>query len=189
MTDLYKFGWLPDGTNIERYQYPNAWAREKTTGQDRLVIAPTTLYVEILKTLTACMQGPYLLLYVLVVPRAKGEAGRYESEFSFTLEQVEKFLDDHAASLENDARHNLWIRSTSGNELLVYDRHNVIYAYGPLEQFIAALASRGLTESEQIRFPSPHAHQYHPEFDLDQQHILQNESWVVSPLRPTDETP
>jgi hypothetical protein len=189
MSDLYKFGWLPDGQNPERYEYANIWAREKTSGMDRLVIAPSTYYVHLLKKLLACIEAPYLLLYVLVVPRGEGEAGRYESEFSFTLEQVERFLDDHAASLENDARHNLWIRSASDNGLLVYDRHNVIYAYGPLEQFITALASKGLTESEEIRFPSPHAHQYHPEFDLDQQRILQQEMWIMSPLRSGDENP
>jgi hypothetical protein len=189
MSDLYKFGWLPDEQNEERYEYANLWAREKTSGPDRLVIAPRTHYVELLKKLVACMQEPYLLLYVLVVPRGEGDAGRYQSEFSFTFEQLEKFLDDHSDFFDNDARHNLWIHSASGDGLLVYDRHNVIYAYGPLEQFIAALTSNGLNESKEICFPSPHVHHYHAEFDSESQRILQQETWIMSPLRPTDENP
>jgi hypothetical protein len=73
--------------------------------------------------------------------------------------------------------------------MLVYDRHNVIYAYGPLDRFIAVLNSAGLTESKQVHFPSPHAHHYHPEFDADEKRILRTEEWTISPLRPGDENP
>jgi hypothetical protein len=132
---------------------------------------------------------PIPAVYVLVVPRGEGDAGRYQSEFSFTFAQLEKFLDDHSDSLDNDARHNLWIRSASGDGLLVYDRHNVIYAYGPSEQLIAALTSNGLNESKEICLPSPHVHHYHPQFDPDEKLILQQESWITSPLRPADENP
>ena len=73
--------------------------------------------------------------------------------------------------------------------MLVYDRHNVIYAYGPLERFIAALESEGLTESKEVRFPVPHAHHYHAEFDVDERSVLKNEEWTLSPLHPGDENP
>jgi len=73
--------------------------------------------------------------------------------------------------------------------MLVYDRHNVIYAYGQLVRFIAALELEGLTESKEVRFPGPHAHHYHPEFDSNEHAILKNEEWTVSPLRPGDENP
>jgi len=159
----------------------------KTSGPDRLVIAPRSDYAQLLARLAERLEPPFLLLYVLVVPRGGGEPGRYQSDYSFSLPQLQHFLSDYSEFLEKDARHNLWVRSDEG--LLVYDRHNVIYAYGPLERFVAVLESAGLTESNEVRFPSPHAHHYDPKFDADEKRILHNEDWTISPLRPGDENP
>jgi hypothetical protein len=187
MSELYKFGWLPDGRTEERYQYANNWALEKTSGPDRLVIAPRDHYIDILQKLGACMEEPFLLLYVLVVPRGEGEPGRYQSEFSYSAIQLNEFLTSYGEFFVQDARQNLWIRSTSGSGLLVYDRHNVIYAYGPLLQFIAVLTSVGLTESDTVPMPFPHAHNYHKEFDSQARRLLSEEAWIMSPLQAGDE--
>lgn len=193
MTDLYKFGWLSgelnDGLSDERFEYPNIWAREKTSGPDRLVIAPSSHFTQLLQNLAECLQPPFLLLYVLAIPRGGSEPGRYQSNHTFSAIQLRQFLSNYSNFLEQDARHNLWIRSDSGDGMLVYDRHNVIYAYGPLERFIAALKSEGLTESKEVRFPDPHAHHYHVEFDVEERAILKNEEWTVSPLCAGDENP
>ncbi len=183
---MYKFGWLPDGQNEELYEYANIWAREKTSGPDRLVIAPRAHYTQLLQTLTECIEEPFQLLYVLVVSRGS-EPGRYQGEYSFTRVQLQEFLTSHSSFFEQDARHDLWIRSESRDGLLVYDRHNVIYAYGPLDRFIPALTSNGLVESEEVRFPSPHTHHYHAEFDIEEKRLLQSEQWIVSPLQTGDE--
>jgi hypothetical protein len=187
MSDLYKFGCLPDGKTDEHYEYTNNWAREKTSGPDRLVIAPRAHYVDLLLNLSACLEEPFLLLYVLVVPRGENEPGRYQSEFSYNTIQLKEFLTSYRDFLEQDARQNLWIRPTSGNGLLVYDRHNLIYAYGPLERFIEALTSSGLSESTDVHVPAPHSHHYHGDFDSDAKRLLTEGSWVKSPLRPGDE--
>ncbi len=191
MSDLYKIGRGPnelkDGLSDERFEYPNIWAREKTSGPDRLVIAPRSDYVQLLGRLAECIAPPFLLLYVLAIPRGGAEPGRYQSNYSFSLPQLLQFFSEYSEFFEKDARHNLWVRSDEG--ILVYDRHNVIYAYGPLERFVATLESAGLTESDEVRFPSPHAHHYHPDFDSDEQRILHNEEWTISPLRPGDENP
>jgi hypothetical protein len=191
MSDLYKLGRVPDeltdGLSDERFEYPNIWAREKTSGPDRLAVAPRSGYAQLLWKLCGCMEPPFLLLYDLAIPRGGGEPGRYQSNYSFSLSQLQQFLSDYFEFLEKDARHNLWLRSDEG--MLVYDRHNVIYAYGPLERFVAVLESAGLTESNEVRFPSPHAHHYHADFDSDENRILHNEDWTISPLRPGDENP
>jgi hypothetical protein len=135
------------------------------------------------------MDEPFLLLYVLVVPRGEGEPGRYQSEFSYNAIQLKEFLTSYSEFFEQDARQNLWIRPTSDSGLLVYDRHNLIYAYGPLERFVEALTSSGLFESEDIRLPSPHAHNYHEEFDSHAKRLLMEGSWLTSSLRPGDENP
>ena len=191
MSDLYKFGWFPDGANEERYDCPNTWLREKTSGPDRLVIAPKSHQTQLLEQLLGCLPEPYLLLYVLVVPRGIGEPGRYESNYSYTMPQLQQFIAVYSDFFENDARHNLWIRSVSGDGLLVYDRHNVIYAYGPIEHFVAALTSAGLTESKDTRlhFHSPHVHHYHADFDAYEDRILHQEEWSLTPLLPGDENP
>jgi hypothetical protein len=187
MRDLYKFGWLPDGKNEERFEYANNWAREKTSGPDRLVIAPRVQYIDLLQKLATCLQEPFLLLYILVVPRGEGAPGRYQSEFPLTSSQLQEFLTSYSEFFEQDARHNLWIRSRFDDGLLVYDRHNLIYAYGPLERFIKILRSSGLSESEDVYMRLPHAHHYHEAFDSDAKRLHTNESWIISPLRQGDE--
>jgi hypothetical protein len=181
MINLYKLGKVPDSLSDELsdeyFEYPNIWAKEKTSGPDRLVIAPRSDYVQLLGKLAESTAPPFLLLYVLAIPRGGSEPGRYQSNYSFSLPQLQHFLSDYSEFLENDARHNLWIRSDDG--MLVYDRHNVIYAYGPLERFVAVLESSGLTESTEVRFPSPHAHHYNPEFDADEKRILHDEEWTI----------
>jgi hypothetical protein len=184
---VHKFGWFPDGVHDEPYEYSNIWTREKTSGPNRLAIAPRANHVGLIQKLAEQMSGPFLLLYVLVVPRTESEPGRYQSE-PIDEEELNRFLCRYKNFLENDARHNLWIRS-SDDSMLVFDRHNIIYAYGPLEMFTSTLTSSGLNESADIKFPDPHSHHYQSEFDDSERKILQEQSWVRSPLRKGDENP
>jgi hypothetical protein len=49
----FKFGWKPE--EPQRYEYPNVWSREKTTGPERLVIAPTSDHISLMIELsTSC---------------------------------------------------------------------------------------------------------------------------------------
>jgi hypothetical protein len=187
MSDLYKLGWLPDGANELPYEYPDVWAIENTTGPDRLVIATKSHYVRLLLELARFMDAPYGVLYVLTVPRGGGEAGRYQHPSRLSFDELELFLYTHQELLEQDARNSIWIQSASG--LLVYDLHNVIYAYGPLESFKATLNASSLHEIQDVRFPSPHTHRYHFQHDETQANILREVDWIVSPLRPGDENP
>lgn len=88
---------------------------------------------------------------------------------------------------ENDGRHHIWVASVSSGDLLVYDRHNVIYAYGPLPEYENVLAGCGLRKVESVRLPSPHAHHYHAVFDQDERNLLGCWDWKRSPLRDSDE--
>lgn len=184
---MHKFGWFPDGIHDEPYEYPNIWTREKPSGPDRLTIAPYSNHVELIHKLASQLTEPFLLLYVLVVPRTESESGRYQSE-PISADDLNSFLVRHTIFLEGDARHNLWIRS-SDDGMLVFDRHNLIYAYGPLEKFTSTLVLSGLTEVQDIRFPDPHSHHYQSEFDDSERLILQEQSWTRSPLRKGDENP
>ena len=65
---------------------------------------------------------------------------------------------------DSDGRHNVWVRS-SDDGMLVYDRHNLIYAYGPLPRFESALRKLGYTTTASVTLNFVHQHSYHQEFD------------------------
>jgi hypothetical protein len=48
---------------------------------------------------------------------------------------------------------------------VVYDNHNLLYAYGPLEPFEAILRKNSLQEAPEVTLPEPHVHHYNAEFD------------------------
>jgi hypothetical protein len=75
----------------------------------------------------------------------------------------------------------------SSADLLVYDNHNVIYAYGNLDAHKNVLAESGLHETEMIRFPVPHVHHYNSEFDSEEVNLLQHFTWKQFPLQESDE--
>ena len=185
MNAIYKFGWIPN--EQRRYEHPNVFAVEKTSGPARLVIAPSANHVSILIELLQLIAEPIGVLYVLVVPRGGSEAGRYQSASPVSRKRAEEFLTRFREYFENDARHDIWLASTSDSNQLVYDRHNVIYAYGSLPEFENVLARRGLANAESVRFPSPHTHNYHAAFDQDEKGVLQHWDWRRSPLRESDE--
>ena len=62
---------------------------------------------------------------------------------------MEEFLREFGRFLCEDSRHDLWVRSHDDDATIVLDRHNVIYAYGPLDAFEAALKSRVRVEASQ----------------------------------------
>jgi hypothetical protein len=184
---LYKFG--NGGAEDRPSFYANAWAREDLSGTERLTIAPRADHIGLLKNLLDAVPEPMWLLYVLVVPRGEGEAGRYQSPGPLSREEVKKFLVDFGYFLERDGRQNLWIRSESGAAMLVYDRHNLIYAYGHLPEFVSILVRQGLNEVQpnSIVVPDPHSHHYHAVFDSDAERLLDSLEWQRTPLREQDQ--
>lgn len=182
----YKFGHLDASGNEAPYHYNNCWAIEKTTGPSRLVIGPTSGQVGLITKLARAMPEPFGILYVLLVPRGEGESGRYQSPAPVSFADMERFLWQFQDLVEKDARQHVWIASTD-NSALVYDNHNVIYAYGPLEKFEGILASSGLTRCDDIKFPVPHMHKYNFEFDEQAESVLKYWKWLHFPLQESDD--
>jgi hypothetical protein len=113
-------------------------------------------------------------------------AGRYQSPEPMDRSAVEAFLTQYREFLEGDARHAIWVASTAGEGTLVYDRHNIIYAYGPIECFEDVLTARGIRRGE-VKLPSPHSHHYHREHDADEERLLAAMEWIQTPLRDGDD--
>jgi hypothetical protein len=185
---LYKFGEAtPDDHPCV---FPNVWAIEKLPATTRMVIAPEADHIGVLMRLLEAMPEPMGLLYVLVVPRGGGDAGRYQSSEPQSREQVLQFLSNFRGFLQSDGRHNLWIRSQSTSAMLVYDRHNLIYGYGPLDEWMKLARQIGLVDVSPtpIEIPSPHSHHDHSSFDVQEQCLLAYLPWLRTPLRDQDKT-
>jgi len=182
----YKFG--TPAPEDRKWTYGNVWASEETTdGGDRLVIAPAQGQTEILTSLLENLNGPFWVLYVLVIPRERGKPGRYQSPEPQTEAAISTFLNEFSDFLERDGRHNIWIASESGSQRLIDDRHNLIYAYGALADWRVALEAKGLHKVSAIRFPSPHSHHYHQSLDQDEDRLLNYWDWHRTDLQELDE--
>jgi len=99
---------------------------------------------------------------------------------------VQTFLDSFGRFLSEDARHDFWIRSHDDDATIVLDRHNLIYAYGPLDTFEAALQTICSRATTPPLIPDPHVHHYHAAWDNDERRMIKAFDWRVSPLRESD---
>jgi hypothetical protein len=151
----------------------------------RLVIGAPSGQPEPFERLALCLAPPYFLLYVLHTSRGEGELGRYQSS-EISIEEFRSFMAEFGAYLSSDARFDLWLHSPSENATVVWDHHNQIFAYGPLDRFSTELRSLGFAEGTSA-VPVPHQHNYRPECDAKATQLLSWFSWRRSSLRPEDE--
>lgn len=135
--------------------------------------------------MVGCLQPPYSLLYVLHTPGGEARPGRYQSP-PLTLAQVDDFLARFGPFLSGDARFDLWAHSRSDKATLVWDRHNQLFGYGPIDRLSSKLASLGFVPGDP-QVPAPHEHHYREELDALAAEVLTAFDWVHSPLRPEDE--
>ena len=131
------------------------------------------------------LPAPYYVLYVLHTSRCGSQLGRYQSP-ALDFHALNDFMAEFCEFLTNDARHDLWVHSSEAGATLVCDRHNLVYAYGPLEGFRAVL-EESLREGEVNGPPYPHVHVYHAEYDDSERKLLHYFEWSRSPLLACDE--
>jgi hypothetical protein len=177
-----KFAHHEDGVGQVLHRHPNRWMREPAAKRERLVVGPRQGHLDLFLSLCGCLQPPYAVLYVLSAPRAS-EPGRYQLESWLDLPQLREFVAPYREFFQGDARHHLWIFSHDSSATIVYDKHDLIYAYGPLDQFIEVLRQHGLDEGE-FELPYPHYHNYFPEFDEQERALIQENRWKRTPIVP-----
>lgn len=182
---MYKLSHLKGDIWVE-HSYPPIFQLELTNGKPRrLRIGVPVGDPIVIRRLVSKISAPFLLLYILHTPRGEGESGRYQSS-DLDYAELDAFLTRYGKFLSGDARHDLWIHSPDSNATVVWDRHNMAFAYGPLEQFTQELRSLGFQEGVP-EVPAPHQHHYRQEFDTDAGSILSALNWMRTPLRPEDE--
>ena len=182
-----KFCHIERGEHVP-HDYGNVYFEQPCGPSTRLVIGPSNGYVDLLIELAARLKGrPWFLLYVLLVPRqGNRESGRYQSQPFDTHAELSRFLAAFRSYFEGDGRHHVWVGSAASDGVLVYDQHNVIFAYGPISDFKTILESRGFRQGE-FWFPAPHSHSYVPENDPEEERLMNEIEWRRSPLQPGDE--
>lgn len=168
------------------FEYGNTFGRETCRGGVvRLRIGLDHAQDGAVRELAATLKGPFQLLYVLHTTRTGAGLGRYESQ-ELDAAQVHQFLRRFGPYLAQDSRHDFWLRSHDDDATIVLDRHNVIYAYGPLPGFEATLLEIGAASRGLPRVPDPHVHYYHQEWDDAERQVLAALPWVRKPLREAD---
>lgn len=144
------------------FRHPTVWVREPTSGPERLRIGGGEHSIDTLLALGRSLAEPVFVLVVLRVPRV-GDGAKLESE-ALSHRQAVGFLNEFRELFQNDARAQVWLGATIGGGLLVLDEHDLIYGYGPLEDFEEALAIRGYTRGDPC-IPDPHEHHYNEGLD------------------------
>lgn len=135
--------------------------------------------------LVASLAPPYLLLFVLHTSRGEGAEGRYQSP-ALSLEEFQDFIGRFCSFLGGDARFDIWAYSVEERATIVWDRHDQIFAYGPIGRYQERLNALGF-EVGDPSIPVPHQHHYREEFDVDAKALLVSLPWMYSVLRPEDE--
>jgi hypothetical protein len=167
------------------HSFPPLYASDVVRETPRLVAGIPSGRPEVFERLASCLAPPYFLLYVLHTPRGEGEPGRYQST-EISAGKFRSFMARFGTYLSNDARFDIWLHSPSENATLVWDRHNQLFAYGPLDRLAVELRALGFIEGR-CEVPAPHQHHYRAEHDTDAAELLSWSSWRHSPLRPEDE--
>jgi hypothetical protein len=169
------------------HSWKPTFAREQTTGGGtRLVIGVPSGEAVVFEELVARLSPPCFVLYVLHTPRGEGEPGRYQSP-RLDGDELEQLLGRFSTLFSGDARHDLWVHSPETDATLVWDRHNLIYAYGPLDRFEQTVRSLGFDPGP-VPHPSfAHLHHYREEFDGLAAELLAALDWRRSALQPGDE--
>lgn len=168
------------------YSHPAQYQVETTSsGTRRLVVGvPGGDHLVMLKLL-GTLPGPFSALYILHTSRGEGPLGRYQSP-TLSHQELATLLNDFGQFLGHDARSDFWVHCFETEATIVWDRHNLIFAYGPLTDYEQALRELGFTSGTPA-IPAPHAHHYHSGYDAAAKSLLTAYDWRHSSLRPEDE--
>lgn len=171
-----------NGAEIER---TDVYQRERTIGSERIALGPAGSCKSLVRELIAIMAEPVFLLLVLTVSRRDRQVGRYQSKL-MTTREADAFLAEFGEFLDRDARQQLWIGTPDGSSLIVWDRHQIVYAYGHIDRVESVAQRLGFTHGR-VGITAPHCHQYHPLFDDTEEEILDRFEWRWSDLHDGDD--
>lgn len=180
---MFKFG-RHSNDESQEYHYSDLYNVEQNSSYERIVIGLAQSHIETIIELTAVLNGPFYMLYVLHTPRTGEEQGRYQSE-ALAYNEISTLLNRFKDFFENDARHDIWIHSSETNTTIVYDRHDLIYLYGFTDEHLHIIEKKGL-KKESVSIPCPHVHCYNSEYDNFEIKLLNEYPWKRTSLHDKD---
>jgi hypothetical protein len=182
---MYRLGHMIDEQWAE-HSHPRVFRMPSPGAKSQRIVAGVPgSDLGIFLRLAGCLKEPLFLLYVLHTCRGEADLGRYQSpELSFR--DVQAFVDDFRPFLSADGRFDLWAYSPEQKATVVWDRHNLIHAYGPLDCYSSELIALGFAQGE-LAALGPHTHHYRSELDALAKRVIARFDWAYSPLRPEDE--
>lgn len=180
---MFKLG-IRKNQNTEAYQYANEYSVEKNINYERVIMGLTGEQIAAFLELTALLPEPFYLLYVLHMPRANNEPGRYQSK-GMTYAEVAAIFKRYKDFLENDGRHDIWIHAPATNTTIVYDRHNCLYGYALTELQIQHIKKK-LRLVERVSIPLPHVHNYQAKYDNEENTLIRAFEWRRTSLEKED---
>ena len=184
---MAKFLSQDEDGNFKEHDYKNNYYFQPCGNSNRLVIGASNEHIRLLDQLAARVSKQrYYALYVLLLSHSGREPGRYQSPLIQNHKELQDFIWTFKKFFEGDGRHHIWIGSPDSNDLLVYDQHNVIFAYGNLDAFEEILTSNGFSLQE-FWFPCPHSHSFDPQNVSAEEELMAYWDWKFSPLQKGDE--
>jgi len=184
MTSRVKFSGTDLDSSIE-FTYPNIWQREEYSGGSRLLIGAREREIALILDLCREFDGPFGILYVLLASRLGYDDARYQNPEPIDYDELELFLWTFQLFLEQDGRHHRWVISLSGEGQFIFDRHNIIFAYGNLERYESYLMTAGFRRGS-VEVQVPHAHNFHAEYDSSEDELMKYWEWKKFPLQADD---
>lgn len=182
---MYRLGHLVEEQWVE-HSHPAVFrCHTSESGTPQIVAGVPSSDPTVVLKLAQCLEEPLFLLYVLHTPRGEAEPGRYQSP-ELPFDEVQELFEEFRPFLSSDGRFDLWLYSPSQQATVVWDRHNLLYGYGPLECYKAALEAASFIEGD-LPALGEHTHHYRAELDPYAKALISRFHWLQSPLRPEDE--
>jgi hypothetical protein len=181
---LYRLGSLVDGGWAE-HVHPRIYVRHALEGGgERVVATAPGGDPQILRSLAANLTPPFRLLYVLHQPRGEAAVGRYESP-DLSAAELDGFFERFGAFLQRDSRFDLWIFSIENGAAVIWDRHDLVWAYSRADAFEETMRALGFGPG-QPAVPSPHVHHEHHALRGDADALIRFFAWKHTPLLRMD---
>ena len=143
---------------------------------------PVALMLDLLRHI----DGPLVALYLLLEDCGGPPPARYQSPVPTGRRELRRFLERFAEFLEQDGRHAFWIMNARCSQRLIFDRHDLVFAYGRLDAFEQILVRRGYAPGRPAAFPADHR-LIDPRFDAEADRLHEWWTWFPVPLYPGDE--
>lgn len=168
----------------EPFARTSTYAVESAGATKRVVLRPTDSCVSIVNALVHTLPNEVYLLIVLIASRRGRNSGRYQSPL-MSLADAKDFLLEFGEFFDRDARSHLWIATPDGRSTIVWDNHQLVYAYGDVVRFEKMARGHGFLPGS-VDLECPHRHNYHHLFDNNEEEVLDRFEWLCLPLQEGD---